>query len=204
MSVRLALACGAASLALVGAARADCAKLPNLKLPDTTVKSAELIFTTSDKVTLALYNALAKQLGGVQEVQNFAGLFMLPGVAHCGGGAGPNSFNSASVAGGPTPPFDDPHDDIFTALTYWVEDGIASSQVVTTKYVADNASKGIAMRRPLCPYPEKAWCKGDGDTNDAGNLTCAFGEQVAFGSSTAKLGAKQELCAVAQAVTRSE
>jgi feruloyl esterase len=29
------------------------------------------------------------------------------------------------------------------------------------------------MQRPLCPYPQKAWYKGDGDPNDAGNFVCA-------------------------------
>jgi hypothetical protein len=25
----------------------------------------------------------------------------------------------------------------------------------------------------LCPHPQKAWYKGEGDTNDAANYTCA-------------------------------
>ena len=29
------------------------------------------------------------------------------------------------------------------------------------------------MQRPLCKYPLKAWYKGTGDTNDAGNFVCA-------------------------------
>jgi hypothetical protein len=32
-------------------------------------------------------------MGGAAQTQAFARLFMLPGVAHCGGGDGPNSFN---------------------------------------------------------------------------------------------------------------
>jgi hypothetical protein len=29
------------------------------------------------------------------------------------------------------------------------------------------------MQRPLCPYPQKAWYKGEGDANDASNFVCA-------------------------------
>jgi len=122
--------------------------------------------------TVTLYNGLVKQFGGLQETQNFARLFMVPGVAHCGGGAGPNAFNSASVAGG-IPPSTDPGHDIFSAMIHWVEDGVAPAQVVATKYVDGKPANGVAMQRPLCPYPQKAWRKGDGDTNDAASFTCA-------------------------------
>src|SRR5256885_8768607 len=36
-------------------------------------------------------------------------------------------------------------------------------------------SKGAKMTRPLCPYPQIAKYKGDGDTNDAGNFVCVTG-----------------------------
>ena len=62
---------------------------------------------------------------------------------------------------------------MFTALAHWVEDGVAPAQVIATKYVGNDASKGIEMQRPLCSYPQRAWYKGDGDTNDAKNFTCA-------------------------------
>jgi hypothetical protein len=29
------------------------------------------------------------------------------------------------------------------------------------------------MQRPLCPYPQRAWYEGDGDTKDAANFICA-------------------------------
>jgi hypothetical protein len=122
--------------------------------------------------TIAFYKGLAKQFGGDQDVQNFARLFMAPGVGHCAGGAGPNSFNAAVYSGPRPPSADDPRDDIFAAMAHWVEDGVAPSQVVATKYVDDTPAKGIAMQRPLCPFPKKATYKGEGDTNDAGNFIC--------------------------------
>lgn len=122
--------------------------------------------------TVGLYKALAAKFGSDQHPQSFARLFMAPGVGHCAGGAGPGSFNAA-VYSGPRPPSNKPGDDLFAALSHWVEDGVAPAQVVATKYVGDDPAKGIAMRRPLCPYPQKAWYKGAGDPNDAGSFTCA-------------------------------
>ena len=71
------------------------------------------------------------------------------------------------------PPVAGPEDDVFAALVHWVEDGVAPSQVIATKYVDDDPSKGIAMQRPLCPYPQKPWYKGAGDEKEAANFVCA-------------------------------
>lgn len=119
--------------------------------------------------TLAFYSKLEKQFGA--KTRNFARLFMAPGVAHCGGGQGPAAFNSA--LGGPPPPDANAGDDIFYALTDWVENGAAPARILATKYVDNAPAKGIAMQRPLCPWPQKAWYKGKGDTNDASNFVCS-------------------------------
>lgn len=122
--------------------------------------------------TLAFYNKLGKQFGGTNKEQEFARLFMAPGVMHCGGGDGPSAFNSAN-GGARKPPSGNPEEDLFAAMIHWVEDGAAPAQVVATKYVDDTPAKGIAMQRPLCAYPRKAWYKGSGATNDASNFTCS-------------------------------
>lgn len=122
--------------------------------------------------TLDFYNKMAKQFGGTAKEQEFARLFLAPGVMHCGGGDGPNAFNSANGAAR-KPPSDKPEEDLFAAMIRWVEDGVAPAQVIATKYVDDAAVKGIAMKRPLCAYPQKAWYKGSGDTNDASNFICS-------------------------------
>ena len=84
------------------------------------------------------------------DVQGFYRLFMAPGMAHCGGGTGPNSF------------------DMQTALEQWVERGIAPEQIVATR-----AINGVVDRlRPLCPYPQVATYRGKGDTNDAASFAC--------------------------------
>jgi feruloyl esterase len=122
--------------------------------------------------TLVFYNKLGKQFGGTNKEQEFVRLFMAPGMMHCGGGDGPSAFNSAN-GGARKPPSDKPEEDLFAAMIHWVEDGVAPTQVVATKYVDDSPAKGIAMKRPLCAYPQKAWYKGSGDTNDASNFTCS-------------------------------
>jgi feruloyl esterase len=122
--------------------------------------------------TLDFYKGLMSKFGGEEKTKAFARLFMVPGMGHCGFGTGPNRFDSAAF-GGAQPPALDPEHDMFTALSHWVEDGVAPDQVIGTKFVGDDASKGIAMQRPLCPYPQRAWYKGEGDTNAAANFTCA-------------------------------
>ena len=62
---------------------------------------------------------------------------------------------------------------MFTAMTHWVEDGAAPVQIIATKYVDDTPAKGIALQRPLCAYPQKAWYKGSGSTDTAGSFICA-------------------------------
>ena len=78
-------------------------------------------------------------------------LFMVPGMEHCGGGAGPNNF------------------DYVTALEQWVEQGQAPAEMT-----ASHMTNGKADRtRPLCPYPQVAKYKGTGSIDEAANFTCA-------------------------------
>lgn len=104
--------------------------------------------------------------------QPFARLYMVPGVMHCGGGLGPTAFDAAN-GDAPTPLSNSPQTDLFAALAHWVEDGVAPEQVTATRYIDDTPAKGIAMQRPLCPYPQKAWYKGTGDTHAATSFTCS-------------------------------
>jgi len=122
--------------------------------------------------TINFYKDLLTKFGGEEKTKEFARLFMVPGMGHCGFGTGPNRFDSAAF-GGVQPPALDPEHDMFTALSHWVEDGVAPAQVIATKFVDGDASKGIEMQRPLCPYPQRAWYKGDGDTSAAASFACA-------------------------------
>ena len=81
---------------------------------------------------------------------DFARLFMMPGVAHCGGGVGPDRI------------------DAVTAVIDWVERNQAPDSLLASK-----VTNGTVVRtRPLCPYPQVARYKGQGSTDDAANFSC--------------------------------
>jgi feruloyl esterase len=122
--------------------------------------------------TIDFYHRLGEKFGGSVKQQDFVRLFMAPGVMHCGGGPGPNAFDAAN-GGARRPPSETARDDLFAAMTHWVEEGVAPTQVIATKYVEDTPARGIAMQRPLCAYPQKAWYQGSGDSNDAASFICA-------------------------------
>lgn len=99
--------------------------------------------------TLNYYESVLKKMGPKQD--SWLRLLMVPGMAHCGGGPGPNQFNTIA------------------ALERWRESGIAPAQILAAN-VAEN--RAVTITRPLCPYPQVAVYKGTGVTNDAGNFTC--------------------------------
>ena len=98
--------------------------------------------------------------------QEFYRLFVAPGVGHCGSGPGPNEFGQRGGNG-------DAHRDIVVALEKWVENGVAPSRIVATKFVDDDPTKSVVMTRPLCAFPRVAKYIGTGDTNDAVNFRCS-------------------------------
>jgi feruloyl esterase len=95
------------------------------------------------------YEAVTERMGA--GTKNFFRLFMAPGMYHCGGGPGPNAFDTLS------------------ALSGWVEQGKAPDSLLATK-----ADAGKVVRtRPLCPYPQVAKYSGTGSIDDAASFTCA-------------------------------
>jgi feruloyl esterase len=107
-------------------------------------------------------NGRTQTKGGIDD---FYRLFMVPGMGHCGGGIGANSFgNGAPVAA------NDPERDLVTALDQWVEKGVAPDHFIATgKSVLEPAK---TLTRPLCAYPKVARYKGSGDVNDAASFAC--------------------------------
>ena len=98
----------------------------------------------------------------LKKTQKFARLFMAPGMWHCNGGPGPNSFGGAIQQ---PPPIYDAQYDLLTSLTQWVEKGVAPNSVIATKYNNDMPQLGIAPQRPICSYPKIATYNGTGDPN---------------------------------------
>ena len=89
--------------------------------------------------------------GGYAQTQQWYRHFMAPGVAHCGGGVGPQPQN------------------LFPTVVNWVENGVAPDTLLATKSLPG----GVTESRPLCPYPAMAKYIGSGDTNDAANFVCS-------------------------------
>jgi feruloyl esterase len=101
----------------------------------------------SPQNTLAYYDAMKRSLGE-RTVDSFAKLYLFPGVAHCGGGEGPNTF------------------DVLTPVMAWVESGRQPVQIT-----ASNVTNGTVTRtRPVYPYPTVARYKGSGDPNNAASF----------------------------------
>lgn len=97
------------------------------------------------------YDAVTQQLGGgYKRTEQFARLFMAPGVGHCGGGAGPQPQG------------------LLDAVVNWVEKGRAPDTILATK----SAAGVVTQSRPLCPYPTFAQYTGTGSTDDATNFVC--------------------------------
>jgi feruloyl esterase len=122
--------------------------------------------------SIKYYNSVEEAMGPGKPAL-FMLLFMAPGMQHCGGGPGANSFGQFA------PGVDADHD-LNQALERWVEKGIAPDKLIATKFVDDKSEKGVAMTRPLCPYPQAAIYKGTGDTNDAANFECTHEAEIIY------------------------
>jgi feruloyl esterase len=113
------------------------------------------------------YRIMNRHMGG--NAANFARLFMVPNMAHCGGGPATNDFAVNEL----------------NAITAWVENGVPPERIIATNHnttspfpsgglfdprVAQNFPTGGT--RPLCPYPAVPRYTGSGMTNDAANFVC--------------------------------
>ena len=77
-------------------------------------------------------------------------LYMVPGMGHCSGGEGPDTF------------------DVMSALDAWVDKGTLPQQIEASKITAGK----VTRTRPLCPYPQVARYKGTGSIDEAANFAC--------------------------------
>jgi feruloyl esterase len=114
---------------------------------------------------LNYYRKVQRTMGDVRE---FYRVFMVPAMAHCSGGAGPNAFGNGLSNG----PVIDADHDLLKALERWVEDGKAPQKVIATHYVNNVAAQGVQFQRPLCPWPERGEYKGHGNPSDAESFRC--------------------------------
>jgi feruloyl esterase len=112
---------------------------------------------------------------GERNAESFVRLYMVPGVQHCSGGPGPDTFGQFGWR--PGMETDDPQHDMYTALEQWVEKGTAPEKLIAVKYAGEGAARRETMTRPLCAYPKVAKYKGTGETSDAANFVCVAGSK---------------------------
>ena len=105
----------------------------------------------SPLATIDYYESVIAKMGA-KDAASFTRLYMVPGMQHCAGGPGPNSFGAQMRA----------------ALEHWVEQKKAPQAII-----ASHATNGKVDRiRQLCPYPQVAKYKGSGSIDDAANFAC--------------------------------
>ena len=113
--------------------------------------------------TVNYYESVTQKMGQ-RNAGSFVRLYMAPGVQHCGGGPGPDSFGTVGST--------DPSHSMNAALEQWVEKGSAPGTIIASRYQGQDRQHAV-MTRPLCLYPQVAKYKSSGDTNDAANFECA-------------------------------
>jgi feruloyl esterase len=104
----------------------------------------------SPEFTRRYYEQVMSTLGGRAAAEEFARLFLLPGMGHCRGGTGVDQF------------------DALHPLVDWVERGVAPDLIVASRLVDGN----VVRTRPLCAYPRVARWTGAGSIDDAANFRC--------------------------------
>jgi len=121
--------------------------------------TADPIFSSDDSV--AYIEGLRSANGGSSA--DFARLFLIPGMNHCGSGPSTDQF------------------DMLTPLVNWVEQGIAPNSVIANVRGAGNlggtnadvpATWSPSRSRPLCSYPAVARYNGTGNLELASSFVC--------------------------------
>ena len=102
--------------------------------------------TISPVNTVGYYESVVKKMGA-KDTKDFAELFMVPGMGHCRGGDGPDSFDTIGT------------------MEKWREKGQTPATIP-----AKNERSGLT--RSLCAYPKYAKYSGTGDVKDGANWSC--------------------------------
>lgn len=95
------------------------------------------------------YQRMAAETTGANAA-DYARIFMLPGMGHCSGGPGLDSF------------------DALTALMQWVEQGQAPTRLIASGTAVPGRT------RPICAWPQWARYNGTGSIEDAASFTCTL------------------------------
>jgi hypothetical protein len=117
--------------------------------------------------TVKYYGQVEEKMGRTG-TDSFVRLYMVPGMQHCAGGPGADTFGQSGAWMA-----EDPQHNARIALENWVEKGTAPDTLIASKTSTETSEGSTTMTRPLCPYPQSAKYNGSGDPNKAENFTCA-------------------------------
>lgn len=96
------------------------------------------------------YLDTVKRIVGEQTAQKSIRLFAMPGMGHCAGGTGCDTF------------------DKITVLDHWVESGTPPETIIASKLQAGK----VVRTHPICAFPKIARYSGSGDFNEAASFAC--------------------------------
>jgi feruloyl esterase len=99
--------------------------------------------------SVTYFDAVTKAAGNNVAGKSIA-LYMVPGMGHCQGGAGTDSFDKVA------------------AVEQWISTGRAPAEIVASHMAAGRVDR----TRPLCPYPQVAKYQGSGSTDEASHFAC--------------------------------
>ncbi|MBF8301617.1 MAG: tannase/feruloyl esterase family alpha/beta hydrolase, partial [Acidobacteria bacterium] len=99
--------------------------------------------------TIDFFNR-AIDVAGREAVGTSMQLYMVPGMNHCRGGVGTDTF------------------DVMGAIEQWVASGQAPARITASRI----ANGSVERTRPLCPYGQVAKWDGTGSTNEAASFAC--------------------------------
>ncbi|HEY2613327.1 MAG TPA: tannase/feruloyl esterase family alpha/beta hydrolase, partial [Reyranella sp.] len=108
----------------------------------------------------------------IAQREDFARLYMVPGMWHCAEGAGATNFSTATRDS--VPPVSDARHDMAIVLENWVEKKQQPQEIIATKFEGPDARHGkgaVLFQRPLCLWPKVATYKG-GPTEKAESFKC--------------------------------
>lgn len=106
----------------------------------------------SAQSTIDYYRKVVDTIGSAPQTADWLRLFLAPGMGHCGGGEGLNTF------------------DMVSALERWVENNQPPALVVASQ----GTNGKLGRTRPLCPYPQVAKHNGTGSLDEAANFRCVL------------------------------
>ncbi len=116
--------------------------------------------------TISYFKSVRETLGA-EKADASIRLYMAPGMEHCSGGPGANSFGQlglpAAIGRG---------SGALDQLQQWVEHGTAPGPIIAARFEGGDESAVPVLSRPLCPYPQVASYNGNGSPERAASFTC--------------------------------